>query len=215
MTSKPTAFLLDIYETLLTCDFNYDRTVLPLLAEVDVDAWNHNSAFLAPSVTVGRVTMAEAFEVTVRACGGIPEPDLIQELVRKDAELLIASTRVHGDTLPLLHRLQYEGIAVALVSNCGENTRPLLAELGLIDLVDAVILSCEIGAAKPSPEIYWRALQEVDVSVERAVFVDDQATYCAGASELGMRTLQIDRKAPVHPHQPNVIRSLHELIDML
>lgn len=212
LKSKPAGFLLDVYETILTCDFNQHRSVLPCLAEVDVDAWNQHFATLAPSVTDGRVTMAEAYAATVHACGGVPEPDLLQELVRKDAELLITSTRVHSDTLPLLRRLQSEGIAVALVSNCGENTRPLLAELGLSQLVDAVVLSCEIGAAKPSPKIYRRALQEVDVSVERAVFVDDQAVYCAGASTLGMRALQINRTPP---QGRNVIHSLIELFGLL
>ena len=39
----------------------------------------------------------------------------------------------------------------------------MLEELGLADLVDAVVLSCEIGCAKPSSAIYRSALDRLGV----------------------------------------------------
>jgi putative hydrolase of the HAD superfamily len=79
------------------------------------------------------------------------------------------------------------------VSNCAENTRPLLDRLGLSDLVDALVLSCEVGVAKPAPAIFRAALERLDVSAEDALFVDDQEHYCAGATAIGIRAVRIDR----------------------
>jgi len=51
---------------------------------------------------------------------------------------------------------------------------PLLAELGVDALADTMVLSCEVGAAKPAPEIFQCALDRLGVTADAAVFVDDQ-----------------------------------------
>ena len=55
------------------------------------------------------------------------------------------------------------------------------------------VLSCEVGAAKPAPEIFQCALDRLAVTAEAAVFVDDQPGYCAGSVAMGIRTVQIVR----------------------
>ena len=55
---------------------------------------------------------------------------------------------LYDDVVPFLESLRAAGVPTAFVSNCAENTRPLLDSLGLSDLVDHLVLSCEIGAAK-------------------------------------------------------------------
>ncbi len=77
----------------------------------------------------------------------------------------------------------------------------MLEELGLADLVDAVVLSCEIGCAKPSSAIYRSALDRLGVEAARAVFVDDQAAYCSAAAALGMRSVHISLGALGHSTQ--------------
>jgi HAD superfamily hydrolase (TIGR01509 family) len=41
-------------------------------------------------------------------------------------------------------------------------------------LVDALVLSCEVRAAKPDAAIFWSALDQLGVAADAAVFVDDQ-----------------------------------------
>ena len=52
-------------------------------------------------------------------------------MVRRDAELLLANARLYDDVIPSLDRLRARGIKIAVVSNCTENTRPLLVSLGV------------------------------------------------------------------------------------
>jgi putative hydrolase of the HAD superfamily len=88
--------------------------------------------------------------------------------------------------------------------------------LGLEDEFDAVLLSFEVGAHKPDPEIYLEALRRLAVvTPERAVFVDDQTPYCDGAAALGIGTFVIDRSGDewspdVDGHR--VIRDLRPLL---
>ena len=89
--------------------------------------------------------------------------------------------------------LRAQGVLIALVSNCADSTRGLLEHLGVIPLVDAVVLSCEIGSMKPSPEIYVTALADLGVAAADAVFIDDQPTFCLGAESVGVRPIRIAR----------------------
>ena len=81
----------------------------------------------------------------------------------------------------------------ALVSNCSNATRPIVEQLGLPALFDAVILSFEIGVRKPEPGIYRAALDAIETAPADAVFVDDQTSYCDGARALGIDTRLIVR----------------------
>ena len=205
------AFLVDVYDTLVTCDFEVLRYELPAIAGVEPQAWNAHFDRLGPDLTCGRITMAHAFEQILEADGIGPRPGLVSELVRRDRELHTASSRLHADAIPFLQILRAHGTRVALVSNCLENTRQLLSDLGISALADTVVLSCEAGCAKPDARIYRRALDQLGVTAAAAVFVDDQPAYCAGAAALGMTALQIARdETPPLPPAPGttVIRSL-------
>ena len=92
--------------------------------------------------------------------------------------------------------------------------------LGLEDEFDTVLLSFEVGAAKPDPAIYKEALARLgDPDAARTVFVDDQARYCDGAAAVGMRTRLIKRDGanPAEGFGPNpngheVIKDLRALL---
>jgi putative hydrolase of the HAD superfamily len=218
VVSRPEAFLVDVYDTILTCDFEVLRTELPVIAGVAAGAWNEGFTRLGPDLTHGRLSMAQGFEQILRACGVRPRPGLVGELVCKGRELLAASSRLYDDAIPFLRMLRSRGIMIALVSNCVENTRQLLSDLGVSELADAVVLSCEAGCAKPAARIYQRALGQLGVTADAAVFVDDQPACCAGAVAVGMTALQITRGGtplPAPPPGTTVIRSLTQAQAML
>jgi putative hydrolase of the HAD superfamily len=82
-------------------------------------------------------------------------------------------------------------------------------------LADALVLSCEVGAAKPSARIFQRALEAVGVSAEAALFVDDNPGYCAAAAALGIPAVQIVRDAAIPVGSGTVVRSLTQVETML
>jgi putative hydrolase of the HAD superfamily len=66
-----------------------------------------------------------------------------------------------------------------------------LEEQGLAERMDAVVFSSDVGVRKPRREIFERALDELGVSAERALFVGDRLDAdVRGAHEVGMRTVQ-------------------------
>jgi len=208
------ACLVDVYDTLLSCDFVAHRIELPALAGVTEDAWVDGYRQIGSALTDGRLSKAEGFERVLRACEIEPRPGLVRALVDKDRELLLASARLYDDALPFLEALRSRGVRIAIVSNCSEHTRDLLDELGVAELADALVLSCEVGAAKPSAEIFSCALDRLGATARSALFVDDQPSFCAGGEALGITAVQIVRgelDGNVPAAGTTVVRSLPEV----
>lgn len=79
----------------------------------------------------------------------------------------------------------------ALLSNAWDDLRRVVEESWKItDAFDEVIISAEVGLAKPDPRIYRLALARLDVEPEAAVFVDDFEENVEGARAVGMLAIQ-------------------------
>jgi putative hydrolase of the HAD superfamily len=216
--ARPKACLVDVYNTILKCDFAELRTELPALAGVPADAWRAGYDRIDGELNTGRLSKSEAFAQLLRDSGVAPRPELLRALVDRDRDLLLATARLYDDAIGFLEQIRAHGIKIAIVSNCSEHTRRLLTELGIDVLVDALVLSCEVGAAKPDAEIFRYALDQLDVAADAAVFVDDQTDYCAGAVALGITTAQIIRgelNGKVPAAGATVVRSLRDVEPML
>ena len=208
------ACLVDVYDTMVTCDFMPLRRGVPALAGIPLAAWEQEYSLLSPPLNDGRMSKAEAFRRIMASCGVQATDDLVAEMVRRDQELLLANARLFDDAIPFLTRLRDRGIKIAIVSNCTENTRAMLVATGVDKLADELVLSCEVRSAKPSPGIFRHALGRLGVSPQAALFVDDQARFCAGSVAVGIRAAQIvrgelDGQLPVEG--VTVVRSLAEV----
>lgn len=186
-------FLLDVYDTMLKSFFVKRLMTLAEPLGISADDWLSEFMKTRDDRDRGRLSTAAAFSQALRGCGIEPSDGLVGDLMRRDIEFSYAHTRLYDDTLPFLSWLREQGMRIALVSNCADTTRGLLDHLGVIPLVDAVVLSCEIGSMKPSPEIYVTALADLGVAAADAVFIDDQPTYCLGAEAVGVRPIRIAR----------------------
>ena len=212
------ACLIDVYDTILESRFvpRMESVIAPL--GIAIGDWLAEWEKMREDRDRGKLTMAASFARTLSAFGIEPEPALVADLSRRDAEFSRAYTRLCEDTVPFLEWLRSNGVLTALVSNCADTTRPQLARLGMIPLVDAVILSCEVGSMKPYPEIYVTALEELGVAAVDAVFIDDQPTFCVGAEAVGIRPIQIARaEANGYVSQWNfpVVHSLFDVQSLL
>jgi putative hydrolase of the HAD superfamily len=75
---------------------------------------------------------------------------------------------------------------ITIVSNAWPDIRVGLAGAGLLELADTVVLSCEVGYAKPDPRIYATALHSVHAEPADALFIDDTPGHVGAARSLGL-----------------------------
>ncbi len=84
---------------------------------------------------------------------------------------------------------------VGAISNAWSGLRAYMEREKFADVFDAIIISAEVGAAKPSAEIYHKALKQLNVNPNEAVFVDDVLENIEACEKIGMRGIQF--KDPV------------------
>ncbi|WP_199037235.1 HAD family hydrolase [Glycomyces salinus] len=93
----------------------------------------------------------------------------------------------YADTEPVLRELARRGLPVAIVSDFAWDLGVHLKHFGLDDLVAARILSYEVGAEKPSPEIFRAACDRLGVDPRAALMVGDNPARDGGAASIGAR----------------------------
>jgi FMN phosphatase YigB (HAD superfamily) len=94
----------------------------------------------------------------------------------------------------------------------------VLAGAGVRDLVDCVVTSAEVGAAKPDARLFRAALELAGCAPEEAVHVGDSpGSDIEGAARAGIRPVLIDRDHRSTPPGPEAARiaSLAQLPSVL
>jgi putative hydrolase of the HAD superfamily len=213
----PTAYLLDLYDTLAFGDWATWRDELASLTGLSQDeigsayertrAARNRGEFESPAGDMNAILDAAGLDASLA--------DRVLEAEAAFGDRIA----LFDDVLPTLARMRGGGHSTVIVSNCSWGTRPSVERLGLDRACDAVVLSCEVGVHKPEPGIYQKALDALDVAAD-AIFVDDQTAYCDGARALGIDTRLIQRPAasPFEGFAPStnghtVITELAELLD--
>jgi len=74
-----------------------------------------------------------------------------------------------------------------LISNAFDDLRNFVVREKFDDAFDKMIISAEVGAAKPGAKIYQIALEQFGVSPSEAVFVDDFFENIEGCEKVGIK----------------------------
>jgi putative hydrolase of the HAD superfamily len=117
----------------------------------------------------------------------------------------------YPDVLPALAELRERGLTLVIASNWDCSLPDWLAPTGIMELVDGVVTSAEVGAPKPVPRVFERALTIAGVPPERAIHVGDKVDNdVQGAAAAGMRGILLQREGDL-PADVEAISSLLEL----
>jgi putative hydrolase of the HAD superfamily len=74
-----------------------------------------------------------------------------------------------------------------LISNAWSDLRDYMAREKMEDAFDHIIISAEVGVAKPEPKIFQIALEKAGVQAHEAVFVDDFYVNIEGCEKVGIK----------------------------
>lgn len=109
-----------------------------------------------------------------------------QELKRSIDSSLVKNTK-----LTAYIRTLEPNYKVALLSNVrGRSRLEELFDHGELDeLFDVVVASGDLGIIKPEPGIYEYAAEQLGVSTQECVMIDDNQRFCEGAEAVGMRSI--------------------------
>ena len=144
--------------------------------------------------------------------------------VFRRASTVNLTRRPYADSL--LRRLRDQRVRLGLVSNTeGILTREDLDQLQFWEFFDAIVLSSEVGAEKPEPEVLRIALRRLGGASASAVMVGDTwETDVLAAERAGMRAVYLDdaqglgswvhhsaRIVSAHPDEAAILQALQAL----
>ena len=123
--------------------------------------------------------------------------------------------RPYPDVLPALGELRERGVTLVIASNWDCSLPDWLGPTGIMELVDGVVTSAEVGVAKPEARVFERALAIAGAEPGEALHAGDKVDNdVEGAVAAGIRAVLVQREGEP-PAGVEAIRSLRELSALL
>jgi putative hydrolase of the HAD superfamily len=216
----PSAVLLDALGTLVELETPWPHLAEELAARglvVDLEA--ARAAMLA-EMAYYRAHHDEARDWATlkdlrRRCAAVVQESLGTSLPLADVEdALLAAVRfrAYPEVPAALERLRAGGARLAVVSNWDVSLHDVLERTELRARVDAVVISAEVGAAKPDPAIFRTALERLGANAGDAIHVGDSLEHdIVGARAAGVEAVFVARNGAQAPDGVRVVASLDGL----
>jgi HAD superfamily hydrolase (TIGR01549 family) len=197
---------------------------LSQLVEVNERIWAEYWPQVEKECWLGSIDAAnvsrEAWRRTIHACGS-DNASIVEFAFERAQNLDREARRRFPDVADLLSCVQALDLRLALVTNGpSELQRDRLRSLRLSDAFDAVVISAEIGVAKPDPAPFLLATEQLDISTSEAWHVGDSLdSDISGARAAGLTAVWLNRagfaRRPADPRPDIEVPSLVELAALL
>jgi len=155
-------------------------------------------------------------------CAGVLAASLELEGMDRGAlrEAMLTSIRfsAHPDAAPALRELRTRGLRLIVVSNWDHSLPEVLREAGLLPLIDGVVASATVGAAKPDAEPFSAGLELARSAPAHALHVGDSLEHdVLGARAAGIHAVLLERGGGARGAAAGApsIRSLEELASVI
>jgi putative hydrolase of the HAD superfamily len=217
----PATVLLDALGTLIELERPWPHLVDELAARGAVVGDDDARAAMLAEMAYYRAHHDEAVDWAAlkdlrRRCAAVVQEQLQTSLPLDDVlDALLGAIRfrAYPEVPDVLARLRAGGARLAVVSNWDVSLHDVLERTGLRPLVDAVVISAELGVAKPDPAIFRAALDRLGAAPDGAVHVGDSLEHdVAGARAAGLEAVLVARNGAAAPDGVRTVASLTELV---
>ncbi len=138
----------------------------------------------------------DSIEATLRyickAIGLSPAQEQLDRAVGIRMDYLRQVLKPRPDTLETIAQLREMGYRIGLISDCTAETSVIFPDTPFASMVEAAVLSCEVGITKPDPRMYELACERLGVAPSRCLYIGDgNSNELTGASNAGMTAVLI------------------------
>lgn len=184
--------LVDLYGTIVDVDWELVRVRRSRVEMGNDPRLLRASKRARPYRLTGRLSTAEAEWSAICLEAGLDTFELPNRLARAERTAISDSWFERAFFQPLAREVHEVGAKVGIASNCYRSTEEVLLSKGLNKSVDALLLSCQLGAAKPDSEFLTRALAHIQAEPSHCLFLDDAPANCEAAERHGIAAILAD-----------------------
>lgn len=226
-TGQPGVILLDALGTLVALEPPAPRLRAELAERFGLDVSEAQAAHaIGAEIAYYRAHLDEgrdrrSLEALRARCAEVLQSALPRTAAAVEPEAmlkaLLASLRftAFADARPALEAARARGQRLVVVSNWDVSLHDVLGALSLEPLLDGILTSAEIGARKPAPAMFERALALADASPAQAIHVGDSLEEdVAGARAAGIEPVLVRRDGGDPSPDVRTIASLAELANL-
>ena len=136
------------------------------------------------------------------------QTDEIEQEFREALFAESSTATLFSGTKTILSFFKRRGYAIGLVSNVSTYHKEPFFRFGLDRFVDVAVFSCDVGLAKPDPDMYVNACKQLGVRPEEVLFVGDSYNMDVKTPlSLGMRAIHVSPSG----RYPYHIRDISEM----
>ena len=142
------------------------------------------------------------------------------EAVTRDLVYNYDKYKFYKDVLEIIPELS-KNYKLAVVSDAWPSLENVFKQVGLRDYFSSFIISSVKGISKPNEMMYKLALDELSVSPEEAIFIDDSIKNCDGAQRIGIKSFVLCRDWKTYAYNKFlckryiVIRNLKDIVKIM
>ncbi|GLK12312.1 HAD family hydrolase [Streptosporangium carneum] len=192
-----TAVIFDFYGTLTPStpahvwDAHAARSAAPL--GVPPARWRAALDASFPERVVGGLgDLRDTLRELARRCGAEPDDVALAAACAARLEAQRELFVLREDASRTLAALRARGLRVGVLSDCTVELAGSWPSLPLSGMVDAAVLSCEVGMRKPDPGLFDLISRRLGVVPEECLYVGDGGgDELTGASKHGMRAVML------------------------
>jgi epoxide hydrolase-like predicted phosphatase len=138
----------------------------------------------AMQASIGRITLRQHWQNVGNLLD--IEPSALGSFLRR----FWSADGIDTDLVTFIRTLKLQ-FRIGLLSNAWDNLRSLIQqEWQIADVFESLVISAEVGLAKPDPRIYQMVLDQLGIQANEAVFLDDLERNIQAARETGLHAIQ-------------------------
>lgn len=209
------AILFDLDDTLYDLRSYWYGRLHEALAGV-IERYPHFAAETLVQQAIREKVYIEKLPVFLRGLGVDDEP-LISRAHETFGRDWFARLVLHNDAPATLEALRPRYKLGLVTNGPSQIQRPKIEQFGLDAYLDLLIVSEEVGVAKPDPAIFQIALARLGVAPEHALYVGDSLEFdLPGAAAAGMPFVWMNPRGEALPeHLPRPVAQIERLTELV
>lgn len=170
------AIIFDFYGVFCSdLTMNWFTKIVPNYEDLFVDFYE-----ICSLSDYGKVTRQE-FHEKLHELTGIPTDEIVEGIK--------AEAWMNKDVIELARSLK-KNYKIALMSNATDEwITPLLKENNMNDIFDTVVVSANVGIAKPEKGIFDYTLDKLQLDASEVIFIDDRLKNVEAGNSFGIKSL--------------------------